>query len=185
MRRGAPLAIALATIVAATPPAPEPATLELGTRTASARYIAGWSPVPTTSSTLPETPEPQPPPWIQAQPTTTTTAPPPAPTARNTARSRAPAPRAAEGWRDLVAAYFPADQVDKALAVMWCESRGDPGAYNSSSGASGLFQHLAKYWPERASKAGWGGADVFDPEANTAVAAWLQRTGGWGHWTCA
>jgi hypothetical protein len=49
--------------------------------------------------------------------------------------------------------------------------------------ASGLFQHLASMWPERSAAAGWSGADVFDPVANTAVAAWLVYDfGGWSHW---
>lgn len=92
-------------------------------------------------------------------------------------------PAEVERWRPLVAQYFP--DVDKALAVMWCESRGDPSATNLSSGAAGLFQHLPKYWQDRSAAAGWAGADIYDPEANVAVAGWLRRTGGWGHWACA
>jgi len=42
-----------------------------------------------------------------------------------------------EQWRNLVAAYFPADQIDRALCIIGRESNGDPNAYNSSSGASG------------------------------------------------
>lgn len=94
-------------------------------------------------------------------------------------------PGSVEQWRPLVEAYFPSAQVTKALRVLECESRGDPRAYNRRSGASGLFQHLAKYWDQRSAAAGWAGADIFDPEANIAVAAWLWRWGGWGHWTCA
>ena len=89
-----------------------------------------------------------------------------------------------EQWRQLVAAYFSASDIETALCVIDRESRGgNPNARNSSSGASGLFQHLPKYWADRSSKAGWEGADIFNPEANVAVAAWLKRTGGWGHWT--
>ena len=89
-----------------------------------------------------------------------------------------------EQWRTLVAAYFPADQVDRALRIMACESRGNPLAKNPGSSASGLFQHLARYWPTRSAKAGWAGASIWSAEANVAVAAWLWRTGGWGHWIC-
>lgn len=86
-------------------------------------------------------------------------------------------------WRPLVATYFPADRVDAALAVLWCESRGDPWATNPSSGAAGLYQHLPRYWADRASKAGWAGADIYDPTANVAVAAWLSAGGSdWSHW---
>lgn len=88
-----------------------------------------------------------------------------------------------EQWRGLVSAYFSADKVETALCVMKYESGGNPTAYNSKYGASGLFQHLKGYWKERSSAAGWGGADIFSPEANVAVAAWLQATQGWGHWS--
>ena len=92
---------------------------------------------------------------------------------------------AAEAWRSLVAAYFPADQVDYALAVLWCESKGNPNAANPTSSARGLFQHLERYWPARSSSAGWAGYSIFDPTANVAVAAWLSADGtGWHHWTC-
>lgn len=92
---------------------------------------------------------------------------------------------AAAQWRPLVESYFPADQVDYALAVLWCESRGDPNAANPTSSARGLFQHLERYWPARSTSAGWAGYSIFDPEANVAVAAWLSAGGtGWHHWTC-
>ena len=92
---------------------------------------------------------------------------------------------AAEAWRSLVAAYFPADQVDYALAVLWCESKGNPNAANPTSSARGLFQHLERYWPARSSSAGWAGYSIFDPTANVAVAAWLSAGGtAWHHWTC-
>ncbi len=80
--------------------------------------------------------------------------------------------------------YFAADQVERALRVMACESGGLPTAKNPGSSASGLFQHLGRYWTARSQRAGWAGASIFDPEANIAVAAWLQRTGGWSHWEC-
>lgn len=88
-----------------------------------------------------------------------------------------------EQWRGLVAAYFPAEWVEWALRIMQCESGGNPNAYNPS-GASGLFQHLQRYWADRSYRAGWGGADIFDPEANIAVAAWLLANGGTSHWVC-
>ena len=94
------------------------------------------------------------------------------------------APAGVEQWRSLVAAYFPADQVERALRVMECESGGLASAKSRSSSASGLFQHLGKYWVARSAAAGWAGASIWDPTANVAVAAWLARTGGWGHWSC-
>lgn len=89
-----------------------------------------------------------------------------------------------ERWRPVVDTYFPEDRVDWALRIMECESRGDPNAKNPNSSASGLFQHLARLWPERAAAAGWADADVFDPFANIAVAAWLLENGGTSHWVC-
>jgi hypothetical protein len=89
-----------------------------------------------------------------------------------------------ERWRPLVTLYFPEDRVEWALRIIACESGGDPNAKNPHSSASGLFQHLARLWPERAAQAGFRGADVFDPAANVAVAAWLLDNGGTGHWVC-
>ncbi len=86
-----------------------------------------------------------------------------------------------EQWRPLVEKYFPASEVALAMKVMSCESRGDPTARNPG-GASGLFQHLPKYWSSRSTRAGWSGADIFGPEANVAVAAWLLGNSGWKNW---
>lgn len=87
-----------------------------------------------------------------------------------------------ERWRPLVAAYFASEDVPWAMRVIRCESHGDPSARNPHSTASGLFQHLRTYWSERSGKAGWSEADIFDPEANVAVAAWLYYHGGPSHW---
>ncbi len=89
-----------------------------------------------------------------------------------------------ERWRPVVDLYFPANRVDWGLRIIDCESGGDPIAKNPNSTASGLFQHLASLWDERAVAAGWEDADVFDPFANIAVAAWLLDNGGSGHWVC-
>lgn len=99
-------------------------------------------------------------------------------------------PPAVEQWRGLVQQHFPADRVNEALAIIKCESGGDPDAYNPYSGASGLFQFLPSTWAATAPKAGYGGASVFDPVANTASAAWLanryEELGQyyWQAWSC-
>lgn len=85
-------------------------------------------------------------------------------------------------WRPLVEKHFPEGMVAKALRVMYCESRGNPDAVNDSSGASGLFQHLPRFWPQRSQAAGFAGASIFDPEANIATAAFLATRDGWRHW---
>jgi hypothetical protein len=87
-------------------------------------------------------------------------------------------------WFSVVSHYFYPLDVPRALAVIDCESRGNAFAVNPSSRASGLFQHLPKYWAERSAAAGVAGASIFDPRANTAVAAWLvYHAGGWDHWS--
>lgn len=93
----------------------------------------------------------------------------------------------AEGWRPLVEIHFRPGDVDRAIRIIACESNGDPWARNPRSGASGLFQHMPRYWEERSRAAGFGGASIFDPEANVGVAAWLvydYAGGGWQHWVC-
>jgi hypothetical protein len=88
-----------------------------------------------------------------------------------------------DDWRPLVTVFFAEEDVDRAIDIIGCESRGDPSAKNPTSSATGLFQHLGSEWDRRAYGSGWGGADIFDPVANTAVAAWLvYEAGGWSHW---
>ena len=95
-----------------------------------------------------------------------------------------------EQWRDLVDRFFPSNRVDEALAIIDCESNGDPDAVNPYSGASGLFQFLPSTWATTSSNAGYEGSSPFDPEASIASAAWLadryQQLGRhyWQAWSC-
>jgi Lysozyme like domain len=93
-----------------------------------------------------------------------------------------------EQWRPLVAAFFPADQVDGALRVMACESGGNPWADNPRSSAAGLFQFLRDTWNRVAVPLGYGDYDsgaVFDAAANTHAASVLSKSGSnWGPWSC-
>lgn len=66
------------------------------------------------------------------------------------------------------------------LAVASCESGLDPGAYNASSGASGLFQFLPGTWASTP----YGGSSVFDASANANAAAWMWSMGRRGEWVC-
>ena len=84
----------------------------------------------------------------------------------------------------LIRRYFDEVDVEWALRVSYCESHWDAAAKNPTSSASGLFQHLARFWDGRSTRAGWAGASIFDPVANTAVAAYLYYSGGPGHWEC-
>tara|TARA_R100001463_G_scaffold101560_2_gene156024 strand:- start:2373 stop:3206 length:834 start_codon:yes stop_codon:yes gene_type:complete len=96
-----------------------------------------------------------------------------------------------ERWRSIsleaLSLYGQEHQIDRFLRVMQCESRGLPEAFNESSGASGLMQHLANYWPWRAKMAGFEGVSPFDATANIYTSAWLlfeHSAGGWQHWEC-
>ena len=121
---------------------------------------------------------------LQPIATTSSTLPPPPSIGTN------PLKPAVERWRSLVSSYFPAAWVEPALRIVQCESLGDPEAYNPYSGASGLFQFLPGTWAVISPKAGFGGASVFDPEANIGTAAWLasyyQNLGRspWSAWYC-
>ncbi|MGA7229202.1 MAG: transglycosylase SLT domain-containing protein [Acidimicrobiia bacterium] len=151
-----------------------------GTTTTTTQPSGGDSTVPpkttttTTPSTTPSTTEP---------PATTTT------TTGSGAGNHA-FPPAVEQWRGLVQQYFPSSRVDEALAVLQCESGGDPNAYNPYSGASGLFQFLPSTWASTAPSAGFPGASVFDAEPNIGSAAWLagryEQLGRsfWEAWSC-
>lgn len=110
-----------------------------------------------------------------------------------------------ERWRSLVAAYFQPGDVDLALGIIRYESGGnhlavckvewignEPPGYDGTDAtrASGLFQHVPAYWAGRSASAGYGGSNIFDVEANVAVAAWLVYHGWnpataphWKHWS--
>lgn len=97
----------------------------------------------------------------------------------------------ATGWlsevevRALVSLYFTDRDVNQAVRVAWCESRFDPDSVNLRTGGVGLFQHLPKYWDERAEAAGFADADPTDPEASVAAAAWaVYHGGGWDVFAC-
>ena len=88
--------------------------------------------------------------------------------------------RNVENWRPLVEQYWPSERADCVLGIIKRESRGDPRAYNSSSSAEGLMQHLSKYWHSRAVGAGFvdGNGLVATPyngAANIAAGAYLAN----------
>ncbi len=93
------------------------------------------------------------------------------------------APVSIEDWRPLVTVFFKPRHVERALAIIRCESGGDSQATNPMSSAAGLFQHLGSQWQERTSEAGMEGADIMDPVASVEMVAWLVYDGGgWSHW---
>jgi hypothetical protein len=103
-------------------------------------------------------------------------------------------PATVERWRTLVDKYWThtGEPTDYCLQIMWAESRGMPGATNSTYGAAGLFQHLPGYWDwrEKEARTWWHARgvslpdthDIYHPELNVAVAAWLWTRQGWPAW---
>ena len=105
-------------------------------------------------------------------------------------------------WRDLVSDHFPQGQVDRALAIIQCESHGDPMAHNGrdpGTGSYGLFQ-INSGWVKgfilesgvrshnRSLNSNVHGVsstdDLYDPYLNVASAAYIQSNYGWKQWSC-
>ena len=141
----------------------------------------------TTAATTTTTTTTTAPPTTTAAPTTTTT------TAATTIQ-RKPAPRPADEWRPLVAAYFRSEDVERVLGIIACESSGDPNALNpeptAHGHATGLLQHLEDFWSERviaANAAGYtNGGDIWAAEDQMAVSAYLayRTPQRFTHWVC-
>lgn len=79
--------------------------------------------------------------------------------------------------------------VDQALYVAYRESRYNEWAFNDSSNAAGLYQHLLRYWAARAdSYPNWQRwmrirSDCWcNPRINAFVTVMMVREGGWGPW---
>lgn len=85
-----------------------------------------------------------------------------------------------EQWRGLVAAHFPADQIDRALCIMSYESGGNPQAKNPTSSARGLMQILASLW---APHFGVSYDALYDPETNIRLARRIYDSQGWWAWS--
>ena len=70
-----------------------------------------------------------------------------------------------------------------ALYVAWRESRYRPSAYNAAGGAAGVYQHLVKYWPDRAADYGFKNWSPFNARANIMVTMRMVRQYGWSPWS--
>ncbi len=68
-----------------------------------------------------------------------------------------------------------------ARCVAWRESRYQPTARNTSSGASGLFQ-LMPFWWDGNNQYGWR-FDPYDARQNAIHAHLIWKADGWGPWT--
>lgn len=69
---------------------------------------------------------------------------------------------------------------DLMVSIQRCEGS-VPWARNRS-GASGLMQHLERYWPDRAAAVGAPDAPWWDPVTNARAGAWMLSTQGTRPW---
>lgn len=86
-----------------------------------------------------------------------------------------------ERWRSLVAAYFPAGDVDRALCLMRYESGGNPYAWNPTSKASGLMQVMYSRWGPPFGLRSRTALD--DPAVNLRIARFIRDAQGWTAWS--
>jgi soluble lytic murein transglycosylase-like protein len=71
---------------------------------------------------------------------------------------------------------------EKAIYIAWRESRFRPTAYNPAGDAAGIYQHLRKYWPDRADMFGFPDRSAFNARANIIVTMRMVRHYGWDPW---
>jgi hypothetical protein len=69
-----------------------------------------------------------------------------------------------------------------ALAIADRESQFRPRAYNPS-GCAGIYQHMLRYWPGRASIYGFPGWSAYNARANIIVTMRMVKRAGWGPWS--
>lgn len=104
------------------------------------------------------------------------------------ARQAAPAPAvssgACGGWENLIASFWPADQVARACRVMLCESNGSPTARNARSSAAGAWQFLSATHRSYGEYPKYATADQAPMSSQTAAAFRLWRARGWSPWVC-
>lgn len=86
-----------------------------------------------------------------------------------------------EQWRSLVATYFAASDVDRALCLMAYESGGNPYARNPRSSATGLMQVMYSTWGPYFGLT--SRSQLEDPATNLRIAAVIRSTQGWIAWS--
>ena len=70
----------------------------------------------------------------------------------------------------------------RSLYVAERESRFLPRAYNATSCAKGIFQHLCRYWASRAEAFGFPDRSAYNARANIFVTMRMVKRYGWGAW---
>ncbi len=90
------------------------------------------------------------------------------------------------GLTDLIRRYFGSDTVE-ALVIVQCESGFDALAVGTNANGTqdhGLFQINDVHERAFPIVTGRSWEERYDPEVNTAFAAWLFGRSGWDPWTC-
>lgn len=72
--------------------------------------------------------------------------------------------------------------VTKALTIAKRESNFQPRAFNDWSCAKGIYQHLCKYWADRAFDYGFKDWSAFNGRANIIVTMKMVKRYGWTPW---
>jgi hypothetical protein len=70
----------------------------------------------------------------------------------------------------------------RALYIAWRESRYQAQAFNRAGPAAGIYQHLLRYWPDRARKYGFPDWSPFNARANIIVTMRMVKDHGWAPW---
>lgn len=97
------------------------------------------------------------------------------------------APKEAESCQDAIAKYSKQYEVDENLLMRIAEAESgfNHEVKNSTSTASGCFQWLTGSWNDYGKKL-WGKdfykKNVYNPDNNTELAAWVIKTEGTGPW---
>jgi hypothetical protein len=87
-------------------------------------------------------------------------------------------------WRPLIDVYFEEEDVNKALMIIYCESKGKPTAVGINKDGTkdvGLWQFNDNTWAWLKGKLGFTSSRT-NPVLSTKVAKWLIYNDGWYHW---
>ena len=89
-----------------------------------------------------------------------------------------------QDWQPLIEKYFKAEDVSKAMRIIFCESSGRSNAVGINTNGTrdiGLWQFNDDTWDWLKEKLKIK-KNRYDPETSTAVASWLVYNDGWFHW---
>ena len=85
---------------------------------------------------------------------------------------------------NLFSMYFKPEDVEKAIRITWCESKGKITAVGKNKDGTydkGLWQFNDRTWKWLKPKLNIT-SDRFNAHISTAVASWLVYNDGWFHW---